>query len=86
MEAPFMDENEGPDEDIIPYEDTPIPLPRKTYVCTGVLLKNQRRMGDPHPCPLGSKPEGGTTDAAERYVVGRCSECGGTTIWKGATL
>lgn len=78
--------DEGPDEDIIPFEDTPAPLPKQMWACTGVESHKLKRVGDPHPLPLNSSPDQPTTDGSGRYMAGACTACNDRTIWKEAKL
>ena len=73
-----------PDEAIV--AEPPRPMENRVFVCQGVKAKTLSKCGEPHTLPLGSLPEGGTTDEAMKWMRGRCYECGETTIWKGAKL
>lgn len=76
---------DGPDEDIIPDEDTP--MPHVQWMCSGVQASTlKRKAKEGHMLPPSSKPDQPTTDTKGRYMEGGCPECGCRTIWKKVTL
>lgn len=77
--------DEGPDEDIIPDEDTPVE--HVQWVCSAVAAHTLKRKGkESHMLPATAKPDQPTTDTKGRYMEGACPECGTRTIWKKVTL
>ena len=88
VDADYVDPNpvyEGPDEDIIPDEDTPVE--HIQWMCSGVASGSLKRVSkESHMMPTGSSPSQPTTDTAQRFMSGGCSTCGTTTIWKRVTL